>query len=60
MGHYREKKNQMDWPHLETWWILEEYVKRKGIIVGKVPSGTSRVGVKERKRKIKKKVHRDK
>jgi hypothetical protein len=29
MEQHRERKNQMDWPHLETQRILEEYSRRK-------------------------------
>jgi hypothetical protein len=29
MEQQREKKNQMDWPHLETRWIREEHNRKK-------------------------------
>jgi hypothetical protein len=29
MEHNRGKTNQMDWTHLETQWIREEYDRRK-------------------------------
>jgi hypothetical protein len=32
MEQHREKKNQMDWPDLETQWTREEYIRRKNMV----------------------------
>jgi hypothetical protein len=40
MKQHREKKNQMNWPHLKTKWICKEYNRRKNR--KKVPRGRPR------------------